>query len=148
MIPLRSLFGDIDIYLFDQLLRGRIAPGARVVDAGCGAGRNLVYLLQSGYEVFAADADPRAVETVRALAARLASFPDDHFRVEPVEAMTFPSGFADVAISSAVLHFARDDEHFDAMLNGTWRLVARGGFMFCRLASSIGLVGAVRLPSG
>src|ERR1700722_14691072 len=101
MIPLRSLFGDIDIYLFDQLLRGRITPGARVVDAGCGAGRNLVYLLQSGYEVFAAEAPPRALQTVPALAARLASFPDDHFRVEPLDAMTFPPGFADVAISSA-----------------------------------------------
>jgi tellurite methyltransferase len=148
MIPLRAQFGDIDIYLFDQLLRGRITPGLRVVDAGCGAGRNLVYLLQSGYEVFAVDADARAVDTVRALAARLApSSPNDsdHFRVEPLEATTFPSGFADVAISSAVLHFARDDEHFDAMLDGTWRLVARGGFMFCRLASSIGLVGGIRL---
>ncbi len=151
MIPLRSQFGDIDIYLFDQLLRGRITPGLRVVDAGCGAGRNLIYLLQSGYEVFAVDADARAVDTVRALAARLAPLSpndSDHFRVEPLEAMTFPSGFADVAISSAVLHFARDDEHFDAMLNGTWRLVARGGFMFCRLASSIGLVGGVRLGAG
>ena len=107
---------------------------------GCGAGRNLVYLLQSGYDVFAVDADARAVEAVRALAARLApSSPNDsdHFRVEPVEAMSFPAGFADVAISSAVLHFARDDDHFDAMLQGTWRLVAGGGLMFCRLASSI-----------
>ena len=144
---LQSQFGDIDIYLFDQLLRGRITPGMRVVDAGCGGGRNLVYLLQSGYDVFAADADAGAVEAVRGLAARHApSLAPDHFRVEPVESISFPAGFADVVISSAVLHFARDDDHFDAMLQGTWRLVARGGFMFCRLASSIGLVGGVRLP--
>src|SRR5216684_6634918 len=144
---LHSRFGDIDIYLFDQLLRGRITPGLRVVDAGCGWGRNLVYLLQSGYDVFAADADGQAVEAVRALAARLApSLAADHFRVEPVESMSFPEAFADLAISSAVLHFARDEDHFDAMLQGTWRLVARGGFMFCRLASSIGLVGGVRSP--
>ena len=137
---LHAQFGDIDIYLFDQLLRGRITPGLRVVDAGCGWGRNLVYLLQSGYDVFAADADASAVEAVRDLAARLApSLAADHFRVEPVEATSFPAGFADVAISSAVLHFARDDDHFDAMLQGTWRVVARGGLMFCRLASSIGM---------
>jgi tellurite methyltransferase len=146
---LHSQFGDIDIYLFDQLLRGRITPGQRVVDAGCGSGRNLVYLLQSGYDVFAADADAQAVEAVRALAARLApSLAADHFRVEPVESMSFPDGFADVAISSAVLHFARDEDHFDAMLQGTWRLVARGGFMFCRLASSIGLADRVRPVGG
>ncbi|MQA29385.1 MAG: methyltransferase domain-containing protein, partial [Luteitalea sp.] len=67
-----SQFGDIDIYLFDQLLRGRIPPGATVLDAGCGFGRNLVYLLRQGYDVQAVDADSAAVDTVRALAARLA----------------------------------------------------------------------------
>ena len=120
----------------------------RVVDAGCGSGRYLVYLLQRGCDVFAADADARAVDAVRALAARLAPPGQDHadhFRVEPVESMTFPSDFADMAISSAVLHFARDAAHFDAMLQGTWRVLAPGGLMFCRLASSIGLVGGIRL---
>ena len=81
-LDLRSVFGDIDIYLFDQLLRGRIAPGARVLDAGCGAGRNLVYLLREGHEVFAADEDPHAVDAVRRLAARLAPrLPASNFRV-------------------------------------------------------------------
>ena len=60
MSDLRTQFRDIDIYLFDQLLRGRIAPGMRLLDAGCGSGRNLVYLLQAGYEVYGADADPIA----------------------------------------------------------------------------------------
>src|SRR5689334_20239317 len=107
-------FGQIDIYLFDQILRGRFRPGMRVLDAACGNGRNLVYLLQSGFEVFATDADPRAVEAVRGLAAQLApQLPAENFRVEPVERMTFPDGFADVVISSAVLHFAADDVQFD-----------------------------------
>ena len=59
MNDLRVQFGDIDIYLFDQLLRGRIAPGMHVIDAGCGGGRNLVYLLRNGYNVAAVDRDPR-----------------------------------------------------------------------------------------
>jgi tellurite methyltransferase len=46
MTGLYEQFGSIDIYLFDQLLRGRIAPGMRILDAGCGSGRNLVYLLR------------------------------------------------------------------------------------------------------
>jgi tellurite methyltransferase len=79
---LRDQFGDIDIYVFDQLLRGRIAPGMRVFDAGCGAGRNLVYLLRSGFEVFGIDADPIAIQSVRQLAARTAPhLPSDNFRV-------------------------------------------------------------------
>lgn len=144
-----SQFGHIDIYLFDQLLRGRILPGMRVLDAGCGGGRNLVYLLQTAYEVYAADDDAPAMHKVRALAARVADhLPAANFRVEPVEAMTFDDGIADVVISSAVLHFARDEAHFDAMLRGTWRVLKPGGLLFCRLASTIGIEGQVRRLAG
>jgi len=133
---LQQQFGQIDIYLFDQLLRGRIAPGMRILDAGCGAGRNLVYLLRGGYEVFGVDADPRAVDAIRRLAPQL---PPDNFRVEAIEAMSFPDTFADVVLSSAVLHFARDDAQFDAMLRASWRVLKPGGLFFCRLASTIGM---------
>jgi tellurite methyltransferase len=146
---LHELFGPIDIYLFDQLLRGRIVPGMSVADAGCGSGRNLVYLLQSGYDVFGADADRSAIATVRQLAARLAPhLPPDNFRAEPIEQMTFPDGFADVVLSSAVLHFARDDEQFDAMLRASWRLLKPGGLFFCRLASTIGMEDRMRPLGG
>ncbi len=150
MLPrLREQFGEIDIYLFDQLLRGRIVPGMRVFDAGCGFGRNLVYLLREGYEVFGVDANPEAIEHTRHLAASLApSLPADNFRVEGVETMSFPSSFADLAISSAVLHFARDDHQFEAMLRGTWRVVKPYGLLFCRLASSIGMEHQVKRVEG
>jgi len=142
MLDLDALFGQIDIYLFDQILRGRIAPGMRVFDAGCGSGRNLVFLLQQGYEVCAVDPDPAAIRSVRALAARLAPrLPESNFRAEAIEASSFPDHAADVVLSSAVLHFARDDGHFAAMLAGAWRLVRPGGLFFCRLASSIGMEG-------
>jgi tellurite methyltransferase len=154
---LSQQLGDIDIYLFDQILRGRIPPDATVLDAGCGRGRNLVYLLRRGQAVQAADADPASVHAVRAMASALApSLPADNFRVEPVEAMSFPEGQSNVVISSAVLHFARDHQHFEAMLRGTWRPLAPGGLFFCRLASSIGMEtrveplgdGRFRLPDG
>jgi tellurite methyltransferase len=142
-------FGQIDIYLFDQLLRRRIAPGMRICDTGCGYGRNLVYLLRQGYEVFGADSDARAIESVRGMARSLApALPAENFRVEPVEAMSFGDAFADVAISSAVLHFARDDAHFAAMLRGTWSVLKPGGLFFCRLASSIGMEGQVQRIAG
>src|SRR6476646_10012039 len=109
MTDLKNQLGEIDIYFFDQLLRGRIAPGMRILDAGCGFGRNLIYLLRQGYEVFAVDRDTQSVDHVRQLAATLApNLPAANFRAEAVESMSFPDALADVVISSAVLHFARD----------------------------------------
>jgi tellurite methyltransferase len=146
---LAAEFGAIDIYLFDQLLRGRIAPGMRVLDAGCGGGRNLVYLLRAGYQVFGVDGSAAAIAVTRALAARLApSLPAENFRAEPVEAMSFEDHVADLVISSAVLHFARDEAHFEAMLGETWRVLRPGGMLFCRLASTIGMEGRMQPLGG
>jgi len=115
MPDLQEQFGQIDIYLFDQLLRGRIGRGMRVLDAGCGSGRNLVYFLREGYEVFGVDTDPHSVAETR---------------------------------RRAVLHFAGSDDHFGAMLRGTWRVLRPGGLLFCRLASSIGMENQVQRVAG
>jgi len=144
----RERFGDIDIYLFDQLMKGRIRVGDRVLDAGCGSGRNLVYMLRAGIDVWAVDADADAVAAVRDLAGHLApGIPGNHFRVEPLEQLTFPDAAFTVVIASAVLHFARDDHHFESMVTSLWRVLAPGGMFFCRLASSIGIEGQVRPAS-
>src|ERR1700741_4730370 len=105
-LNLQECFGGIDIYLFDQLLKGRLVPGMRVLDAGCGTGRNLVYLLQSGFEVFGVDESSEALAQTRRLGTEVApALRPDNFRVEPVEKMAYPDGGFDVVLSSAVLHF-------------------------------------------
>ena len=129
IVNLQQYFGNIDIYVFDQILRGRIAPGMRILDAGCGYGRNLVYFFQEGYEVFGVDQDADAI----------ASLPAVNFRVESIEKMSFPDAFADVVIGNAVLHFANNDQHFRAMVLGMWRVLKPGGMLFSRLASTIGM---------
>jgi 2-polyprenyl-3-methyl-5-hydroxy-6-metoxy-1,4-benzoquinol methylase len=137
---LNEIFGSIDIYLFDQILRGRIPRGSRVLDAGCGGGRNIHYLLNAGYDVSAADADPNAISEVMRLAGDLnAALPPTNFRREPVEAMSFEDESMDVVLSIAVLHFALSDEQFEAMIESIWRVLKPGGMFFCRLASNIGM---------
>lgn len=153
---LRQQFGDIDIYLFDQILRGRLDARHRVLDAGCGDGRNLVFLLQRGFECFGVDSEPTAIEVVRRVAARLApGLPASNFAVADLTRLPYPDASMTAVISSAVLHFASDEDHFAAMVNEMWRVLAPGGLLFARLASNIGLehvVGPagrhVRLPDG
>ena len=133
-------FGQIDIYVFDQILRENIAAGMRVLDAGCGYGRNLVHLLREGCEVFALDEDADGIRHVRLLSESLQTgLPADNFQVGAIEQMPFPDDFADVVICSSVLHFARDSEHFRMMLTELWRVVKPGGMLFCRLGSRIGM---------
>lgn len=137
---LRDWLGGIDIYLLDQVLRSRIRTGMSLLDAGCGSGRNLAYFLRSGFDVHGVDSAPEAVAAVCALAARWApALPAESFRVEPVEAMSFPDASFDVVLSSAVLHFARDEPHFQAMVREMWRVLRPGGLFFARLASTIGI---------
>lgn len=138
-MTLQDEFGRIDIYVFDQLLRGRIAPGMRVFDAGCGGGRNLVYLLRGGYDVAGNDADAGAIAEVRTLAETLSPGRVHDFRVEPIERTSFADISFDVVIASAVLHFARDAAHFETMLRQMWRVLKPGGTFFARLASTIGI---------
>lgn len=153
---LLARFGEIDIYLFDQVLRGRFDARRRVLDAGCGAGRNLPYFLARGFEIYAIDEDAAAVAAVRRLAGRLApALPPDNIRQGTLHALPWPDGRMDAVVCSAVLHFARDRIQFERMVDEMWRVLAPGGLFFARLASSIGIephltatVGRVRLPDG
>lgn len=147
-MTVQEQFGQIDIYVFDQILRGNLAGGMRVLDAGCGYGRNLVWLLRAGCEVFALDADAEAVEHVRQMAAALGTgLPAENFRVGMIERMPFADALADVVICNSVLHFARTEEQFRAMLGELLRVLRPGGMLFCRLGSRIGM-DFERLPGG
>jgi SAM-dependent methyltransferase len=153
---LHAAFGEIDIYLFDQLLRGRFDRRRRVLDAGCGDGRNLVYFLRQGYFCYGIDRDPSSIERVRALATTFApELPAQNFCSGELDRLPWGEASMDAVVCSAVLHFAPDVSQFDRMIDEMWRVLAPAGLFFARLASNIGiesLVGTagrrVRLPDG
>jgi tellurite methyltransferase len=145
---LQQLLGNIDIYLFDQLLKGTYNDCHKILDVGCGGGRNLVYFLQNGFEVYGIDADPEAVESAKSTAATLApGLPETNFMVGPADGLLFDDATFDLVISSAVLHFANTNNHFERMLLSMWRVLKPGGYFFARVASDIGLEALV-IPVG
>ncbi len=145
MINARELFGDIDIYLFDQILKERFNSEMSILDAGCGGGRNLIYFLHSGYRVFAVDENPQAIEQVKMLAKMLApNLSPENFQIASVDKMPFQGEQFDAVISSAVLHFAENERHFTKMLAEMWRVLKPEGLFFARLASSIGIENRIK----
>lgn len=148
MEQLRKQLGNIDIYLFDQIIKGNYEDCQKILDVGCGAGRNLVYFLQNGFDVYAIDPSPESVAIVKKMARELApALPESNFILTSAESLPFEDANFDLVICSAVLHFARSEEHFDAMLRSIWRVLKPGGLFFARLASDIGLE-MLALPTG
>ena len=142
---LRETFGNIDIYLFDQLLKGRFDNCKTILDAGCGGGRNMVYFLRNGFDVYGADENANSIAAIQELSLQIMpGHPAEHFRVAAVEDMPFADEMFDLVVCSAVLHFAKDNAHFDDMLRSLWRVLKPGGYLFARLASNIGIEHLVR----
>lgn len=150
-------FGNIDVYVFDQMLRGRLTSDMRVLDAGCGTGRNSEFLMRSGADVYCVDLDPERVADVRTLAAEHApGLSADHFHTCRLDDLPFPDGHFDAVICSAVLHFSEDEDEFERSVGELWRVLRPGGTFFSRIASTIGLEDRVerirgrwhRLPDG
>lgn len=149
-------FGGIDIYLFDQLQKGRIADDTRILDAGCGGGRNIVWFLRNGFDVTAIDRNERMLGKVRDVYAALAPDRIDQVIESDLDAIDLPDESFDVVICSAVLHLMEDEPKFHRVVNELWRLLRPGGLFFARLASDIGIEGRVeriegrvhRLPDG
>ena len=148
-MTLNEQFGSIDIYLFDQLLGGRLQPGMSLLDAGCGGGRNLVYFLRNGFKVYGVDQSATAIVQAKSLATELLNdIESEQFRVENVDRMSFSNETFDVVLSSAVLHFANDEEHWQSMVSEMWRVLKPGGIFFARLASTVGIEDQIQPING
>lgn len=136
---IRSAFGSIDIYLFDQLMKERIRPGMRILDAGCGHGRNLVGLMQAGFDVWGIDRSPVCVASARKLANPINPSLAENFHEANLADLPFDDSSFDFIICSAVLHFSSDETEFEAGLSELGRVLAPGGILFARLTSTIGI---------
>lgn len=136
---LNRLLGNIDIYLLDQILKGRFTPDMKILDAGCGEGRNAVYFINSGYQVFGIDENELAIQYIRYLSKSLKPDYDAHrFQVGKLEEIPFHTSSFDAVICSAVLHFAADETNFWQMMNEILRVLKPGGILWFRMTTAFG----------
>ncbi len=150
---IQKLVGNTDIYLLDQIMKGRYDTGSRILDAGCGNGRNLHWFLQNNYTVFGIDTDENSIAILK---KENPSMPSENFSVMPVENMSFENEAFDNVICSAVLHFAHNTGHFLAMMTELVRVLKPGGSLFIRMTSNIGIEtlvhfisnGVYKIPDG
>jgi len=137
---LNHLLGNIDLYLLDQILKGRFAPGMRILDAGCGEGRNLVYFIRQGMDVWGIDRNPEALKLLRMYGKSLhPGFDPEKIIEDDAADISLPPVSFDGIISSAVLHFAESHDHFRQMFAELARLLRPGGILFVRTAMLEGI---------
>lgn len=137
---IEEVIGSTDIYLVDQIMKGRYKADDIVLDAGCGYGRNLHWFLRNNVVIYGVDQDVNAIHDLQHRHPAAAG----QFYQSPVEKMPFERGQFDHIISSAVLHFAEDTAHFGRMIAEMVRVLKPLGSLFIRMTSDIGIEDKVR----
>lgn len=140
LTELKRELQNIDIYLLDQILKGRYGLDHKILDAGCGGGRNMFWLAKNGYDVYAVDAKQEALNALIQTSKELGiSLSPDHIKIDSLQTLEFDSAFFDHIICSAVLHFAKSHDDFELMFAELIRVLKPGGSLFIRMTSNIGI---------
>jgi tellurite methyltransferase len=150
---IQQLVGNTDIYLLDQIIKDRYGKNDRVLDAGCGNGRNLHWFIINHIECYGVDMAPFAIDQLK---LQYPFLPDDRLQTTVVENLPFADEFFDHVVSSAVMHFANGFNQFTTMFTELARVLKPGGTLFIRMASNIGIenlvvsisAGVYNIPDG
>lgn len=146
---LNRLLGNIDIYLLDQVLKGRFTKEMKILDAGCGEGRNTVYFIQEGYQIFGIDPNELAIQYCRYQAKSLDPNYDMYRFLEGrLEEIPFHDLSFEAVICSAVLHFAKGVDNFWQMIDEIHRVLKPGGIFWFRMCTGFSKVLSDSEPLG
>lgn len=129
MLPeeVNKTFGNIDLFLLDQLLKGRIKNSGPLLDAGCGEGRNIKYFVSAGYRVFGIDNYPEAIK-----AAQMIYKDKAFFETAAIEDQPFPDSSFDNILCINVLHHSDNEEHFRRIFHSLCTMLKSKGTLFIR----------------
>ncbi len=129
--------GNVDIYIIDQILKGRYKSGQKILDAGCGKGRNLKWFYTNDYEIHGIDMDENFISFAKSEYPKRA----ENFITGALDTLPYEENSFDHILCSAVLHFAKSETHFSAMFSELIRVLKPEGMLLIRMASNIGLDG-------
>jgi ubiquinone/menaquinone biosynthesis C-methylase UbiE len=130
---IKNELGNIDIYLFDQILKERFQANDKILDAGCGSGRNLAYFLKNKFDAYGIDSDIKKIETLQK------QYSKERLSAAEVENTPFNNNEFDYIICNAVLHFAKNKVHFFDMFTELFRVLKPNGTLFIRMTSNFGI---------
>ncbi len=138
----QTLLGQTDIYLIDQIMKGRYKTADTILDAGCGNGRNMYWFLHNGFNINGIDISE---VTIAQLKSSYPALPEGNLVISSLENIPFASNYFNHIICSAVLHFAKNTGHFNLMLAEMVRILKPGGSLFIRMTTDIGIEDKVQL---
>ncbi len=138
---LKEAIDGIDIYIIDQILKGSFKTGGKVLDAGCGNGRNLKWFYNADFEIHGTDIATEKIDNCKEL------YPSQelNFVISSVEKMPYKANFFDYTICNAVLHFAENSSHFHQMFSELVRILKPNGLLFIRMVSNFGIETQIEL---
>ncbi len=137
---LKEQINNIDIYLLDQILKERYLHGEKILDAGCGGGRNLKWFCKNSYEVFGVDTDHEKIEMIKERYGPSYT----NFLVASITQLPLEDNSFHHIICNAVLHFAKNTTQFLDMFLELIRVLKPKGSIFIRMASNIGIENSIK----
>jgi ubiquinone/menaquinone biosynthesis C-methylase UbiE len=140
IVKLKKDIGGIDIYLLDQILKERYRTEDKILDAGCGQGRNLTWFYDCNFSLYGVDTNTSRIEAAKIKYPRIKS----NLSVQNLDVLQFNDDFFDHIICNAVLHFAQNRQHFLNMFSELMRVLKPGGSLFIRMTSVFGIESLVK----
>jgi len=137
---LNSALGNADLILIDQILKNRFHKQMKILDAGCGEGRNMVYFIKNDFRIYGIDANVDAIRLAKLYCRSLNNtFEVENIQNFAIEQNPFPDHFFDAIICLNVLHSAKNQNDFFLWFEQLFRMLHSRGFLLLSLQSQIGV---------
>ena len=134
---LKEALGKTDMYLIDLLQKGYFDKQLKVLDAGCGTGRNIWMFAQLGHKIDVCDQNEESIVRInQEIISRNLATDLVNARVAEIGDLPYSNNTFNFVICNAVLHFAKDQVHFKEMMKDLTRILKSRGVLFLRFVSS------------